>query len=167
VRTIPEVLKARKDVQFIIVGDGELRNKVQQLSRTLGVDSKINILGFREDVAEILPTFDVYVLTSLWEGLGRSLTEAMYMARPVVATNVEGVPELVKNNETGILVEPKDVKAIARGIIALLDDEKEARRLGQAAKNRITDSFRADVMVRELEDVYVEALLNKGLRIAN
>jgi glycosyltransferase involved in cell wall biosynthesis len=164
VKAIPKVLKAREDVQFVMVGDGELRDEVLELSRKLGVDSKISLLGFREDVAEILPILDVYVLTSLWEGLGRSLTEAMYMARPVVATNVEGVPELVKNGETGILVEPKDVNSIADGIVSLLSDEREAQKLGQAAKNCITDSFSADVMVRQLEKVYCEALRNKGIK---
>lgn len=154
VKAIPEVLKVRQDVRFLLVGDGELREKTLKLSRKLHVDSQLTILGFREDVPELLHIFDVFVLTSLWEGLGRSLTEAMYTGRAVVATNVEGVPELVKNGETGILVEPKDVKSIAKGIISLLSDEKKAAKMGYAAAQRINESFRAGVMVRNLERVY-------------
>ncbi|MFQ5768974.1 MAG: glycosyltransferase family 4 protein [bacterium] len=161
IKAIPEILKARHDVRFVLVGDGELRAKINKLSKKLGIDSKLHILGFREDIPELLQVFDVFVLTSLWEGLGRSLTEAMYTGRPVVATNVEGVPELVKNGETGILVRPKDIHSIAQGILTLLSDEPRAKYLGQAAKHRITNSFRADTMIQELENVYHQIISEK------
>jgi glycosyltransferase involved in cell wall biosynthesis len=85
----------------------------------------------------------------------------MYTARPVVATNVEGVPELVKNGKTGILVRPKDIQSIAQGIISLLSDEQTAKHLGQAAKQCITNSFRADVMIKELDNVYFKIISDK------
>lgn len=158
IKAIPGVLNARSDVCFVMVGDGELRQNIVKLSSKLGLRSKIRLLGYREDIAEILQILDVYVLPSLWEGLGRSLTEAMYASRPVVATDVEGVPELVKHEETGILVPPNDVQAIARGILTLLSDEQKAQRLGKAAKQRIGEAFRADAMVRSLERVYEEVI---------
>lgn len=159
VKAIPEVLEARDDVRFVIVGDGELKEKIVVLSKQLSVDSKLLLLGFRDDVPELLRLFDVFVLTSLWEGLGRSLTEAMYTARPVVATNVEGVPELVKNGKTGILVEPKDIQSIAKGILHILDDEKNARKIGQAAAERIGKVFTAEAMVANLEKLYLDLVL--------
>ncbi len=154
VKAIPEVLKACKGVRFVIVGDGELKEKTLDLSKELNVDSKLMVLGFREDVPELLQTFDVFVLTSLWEGLGRSLTEAMYTGRSVVATNVEGVPELVTNGQTGILTEPKDIQSIAKGIIHFLDDENSAKKMGEAAAERINSDFTADEMVQNLEKLY-------------
>lgn len=161
VLAIPEVLKSTNNVRFVVVGDGELREKTLKLAKQLNVDSKLMVLGFRDDVPELLHTFDVFVLTSLWEGLGRSLTEAMYTGRPVVATAVEGVPELVQDGETGILVPPKDVAAISKAIVTILSDNKTAMKLGQAARQRITESFRIEKMIRNLEKVYEELLIKK------
>ncbi len=154
VRAIPVILRSRQDVQFLLVGDGELRESTEKLSRELGLGDKLKILGFRHDIPEILPLLDVFVLTSYWEGLGRSLTEAMYTGRPVVATRVEGVPELVENGKTGILVEPQDIEGISRGVLNLLEDRETAHRLGQAAASRISSQFRADIMVGEIEKIY-------------
>jgi len=161
VRAIPHVLQQRRDARFVLVGDGELRQSVETLARKLGVADKLCLLGYRDDVPELLRTFDVYVLPSLWEGLGRSLTEAMYSGCPVVATSVEGVPELVRHEETGLLVEPNDVPALAARILELLNDRDKAQRLARAAKQRIDENFRADVMVRALERVYQETLAAK------
>ncbi len=165
VKAMPEVLKARDDVRFIIVGDGELKEKTLDLSKKLNVDSKLMVLGFREDVPELLQTFDVFVLTSLWEGLGRSLTEAMYTGRSVVATNVEGVPELVKPGKTGLLVEPRDVQAIAKGIIHFLDNEKSAGKMGGAAAECIHADFTADAMVKNLEKLYEDLVFENAKRL--
>lgn len=160
VRAIPQVLKKQKNVRFLFIGDGDLHQQIVALSKELGVEDKIKILGFRDDIPELLNVLDVYVLSSLWEGLGRSLTEAMYTGRPVVATRVDGVPELVKDGETGMLAQPGDPESLARGIIALLSDEDKARAIGAAARHRITESFQADQMVRAIEDVY-DALLHE------
>ncbi len=165
VKAMPEVLRFNDSVRFVMVGDGELREKTITLAKKLRVDSKLMILGFREDVPELLQIFDVFVLSSLWEGLARTLIEAMYVGLAVVATNVEGIPELVKDETTGILVPPKDIAALSKGIIAFLSDEKKAQKLGATARQQITDLFRADRMVHTLETVYKQALLEKGVRI--
>ncbi|MFQ5707897.1 MAG: glycosyltransferase family 4 protein [bacterium] len=161
IRAIPEVLKQRNNVRFVLVGDGELKQDMYELAEKLDIDSKIMFMGFREDVPELLRVLDVFVLTSLWEGLGRSLTEAMYTGRPIVATDVEGVPELVKNGKTGILVQPQDVHSIAQGILELLSDRELSRQLGQAAKQKISDEFDAEHMVTDLEEVYRQVLDSK------
>ncbi len=163
INAIPRVLKARSDVRFVIVGDGELRQETMDLSRRLNVDKNVMLLGFRDDIPELLPTLDVFVLTSLWEGLGRSLTEAMYTGRPVVATAVEGVPELVEDGKTGILVAPKDIDAIADGIVHMLNTPEDANRMGAEAAKQINERFQADVMVKRLDEIYQEMLERKGM----
>jgi glycosyltransferase involved in cell wall biosynthesis len=163
IRAIPKILVARKEVVFIFVGDGELQPQMQALSKRLGVDSHVKFLGNREDVPELLHIMDVFVLTSLWEGMPRSLTEAMYCARPVVATAVDGTSELVTNAENGILVQPKDTEALSQGILTLLNDRVKAKQLGEAAKKRVAESFAVEKMVREIERLYDDLLHQKGL----
>jgi len=145
----------------------ERRNKglserfVIVFSGSLGVDQKMMVLGFRADVPEILNILDIFVLSSLWEGLGRSLTEAMYMGCPVIATNVEGVPELVRDGDTGILVPPKDSAAIARSIIYLMNNPNEAQRMGDAARKKVKNDFSAEKMIKRIERLYQNSLKSK------
>lgn len=162
IRAIPSVIERLKDVRFVMVGDGELRDITLETARRLGVEDRLMVLGSRSDVPDLLKTFDLYVLTSHWEGLGRSLTEAMYTGRPVVATNVEGVPELVRNGETGMLVEPRNIQAIADAIVQVLQDPELAARLGRAGRQKITESFQYEKMVKEIEFVYDELMRLKG-----
>jgi len=163
IQAMNRVLERRRDVQLLLVGDGELKEDTLALSRQLNMDSRLKILGFREDVPELLRLLDVFVLTSWWEGLGRSLTEAMYTARPVVATSVDGVPELVENEKTGLLVQANDIQAIADAILHLLENEREAAALGQNAANRINQAFSADTMVSHLDRLYQDLLSKKGI----
>ena len=158
VQAMPAVLESVPDVRFLIVGDGELKSKVIRLSNKLGVEEKVSFLGFREDIPEILEILDVFVLSSLWEGLGRSLTEAMVMGCPVVATRVEGVPELVVGGETGILVQPKDPDSLAQGIVELITDSVKARKMGQAAREKVLHDFSAEQMVSRIEKLYWELI---------
>lgn len=154
IQAMPSVLKRVTNVRFLIVGDGELKSKVIRLSNKLGVREKVTFLGFREDIPEILEILDVFVLPSLWEGLGRSLTEAMVMGCPVVATRVEGVPELVVEGETGILVQPKDTDGLAGGIVEFITDSDKAGKMGQAAREKVLHDFSAEQMVNRIEKLY-------------
>ena len=162
IRAVPDVLKENPNVRFLLVGDGELRSKVAKLAEKLGVDRAVTFLGFRDDVPEVLQVLDIFVLTSLWEGLGRSLTEAMYMGCPVVATKVEGVPELVVDGKTGILVEPKDSGAIARGIIELINQPSKAKDMGKAARRRVVNGFSAEKMITQIDGLYQEMIRPKN-----
>ena len=124
------VLARRPDAQFLLVGDGPLSETVHA---AIADEPRIQALGHRHDVPEILPLLDVFVLSSLWEGLGRALTEAMVLGLPVAVTAVNGMPELVTHGETGLLAPPSDPAAQGENILWLLDHPKEARRLGDAA----------------------------------
>lgn len=162
IQAIPQILAHHPRTRFVFVGDGELRNKMKALARELNVSAHTLFLGFREDVAEILRILDVYVLPSQWEGLGRSLTEAMYLRRAVVATAVEGVPELVESGKTGLLIPPHDPQALAQAVGALLSAPEMRRQMGEAARQKVNGAFEADHMIKDLERLYHKALKDKS-----
>ena len=154
IKSVPYVLDRYKETIFLIVGDGELMSEMKNLACDLGINDNILFLGFRDDLPEILRILDIYVLTSQWEGLGRSLTEAMYVGCPVIATGVEGVPELVQNGETGVLVPVNDPVALSKEIIEMLLDRAMRKRLGRMARLRINQSFKANIMVKNIDELY-------------
>lgn len=154
------VLQQKPDVQFIMVGDGPLAAEVQQ---AIGAEPRIKVLGYRSDVPEILSVLDVFGLSSLWEGLGRALTEAMIMNVPVAATAVDGVPELVSHHETGLLSPPGDPARLAENITWLLDHPLEADSMRQHARNRVVPTFSAERMVEQIEALYERLLIEKGV----
>jgi glycosyltransferase involved in cell wall biosynthesis len=146
------------NITCLLVGDGELRPSLEKMTNVLGLHETVRFLGERNDVPEILDVLDVFVLSSLWEGLGRALTEAMAMGKPVVATAVEGVPELVHDRQTGILVQPKDPLSLARAIEELLQDRNLARQLGENAQKRVLRDFSFVTMIEKIDDLYEQLL---------
>jgi len=154
------VLAERPNVHFVIAGDGPLRPCVEALIS--GVP-QIRLLGYRPDIPQILPTFDVFVFPILWGRLGRALTEAMIAGLPVVASAVNGVPEIVRHGETGLLVPPDDPEAVARDVCYLLDNPDLAKRLGRNARALVVPEFSADLMVQRITTLYEELLYEKGL----
>jgi len=159
---VPLILAASPEARFILVGDGELRPEVEAYIRRHHLEQRVKLLGFREDVPRIIAAIDVFVLSSLWEGLGRSLTEALYMSKPAVAAAVEGVPELIENGVTGLLIPPKDPAALARGVIYMLQNPAEAAKMGKAARQTVVELFSAERMVREIDHLYTTILMEKG-----
>lgn len=153
------VIQQKPDVQFIMVGDGPLASEVRQ---AIGDEQRIKLLGFRDDVPEILSILDLFVLSSLWEGLGRALTEAMIVGVPAAATAVDGVPELVTHQQTGLLSPPGDPARLAENIVWLLNHPEDARKMGQRAKNRVVPTFSAERMVAKIEALYERLLIEKG-----
>ncbi len=119
----------------------------------------------REDVPEILASLDVFALSSLREGVPQGVTQALAMERPVVATDVGGVPELVKDNETGLLVPPADSKALARAILELLEDRKKAERLGKNGRRLVEEKFSQETMIEKVETLYQELLKKRKREI--
>jgi glycosyltransferase involved in cell wall biosynthesis len=154
VKAVPEVIRHYPKTRYILVGDGELRQSLICLVKELHIQDYVQFLGFREDVPDILNILDIFVLTSLWEGLGRSLTEAMAMAKPVVATAVEGVPELVIHNKTGLLVPPCNESAIANAIIYLIRNPKKAKQMGQTAQKNVREKFSVNKMISDIDNLY-------------
>ncbi|MBN2031116.1 glycosyltransferase family 4 protein [bacterium] len=160
IQAIPTVLQVHPHVHFLLVGDGELKNNIMKMTEKLNISNHVFFLGFRNDVPEILKIFNVFVLPSLWEGLGRSLTEAMYSACAVIGTAVEGVPELIINGKTGYLVQPKDSDAIAQRILDYLSNPRKAKQIGNNARKRVMKDFDVNIMINKIDQLY-QNMLNK------
>ena len=154
------VIERFTKVKFLIVGDGSLRNKLELRCKELSIFDRFIFTGWREDIPEILAILDMLVLPSLNEAVGRILIEAGACGKPVVATSVGGIPEVVNDNETGILVPPKAPEALAQAIIALLKSEEKRQKMGKAAKNWIDEKFSAYRMVERISSLYGELVKN-------
>jgi glycosyltransferase involved in cell wall biosynthesis len=152
------VARAKPGVHWILVGDGELRSELEAQARRLGLASCVHFTGSRDDVADVLALADVFVLPSESEGFGRVLVEAMAMGRPVVATNIGGIPDVVLDGMTGLLVERAAPAALADAVRALLDDPARAARLGAAGRARAESTFSLGAHVDAVERVYDEVL---------
>jgi glycosyltransferase involved in cell wall biosynthesis len=156
VRMAALVTERRPGTRFVMVGDGELAGEARVLAGRLGVE--IVFTGFRLDAARIASAFDVFVVTSLYEGVGRSVTEAMASGRPVVATAVDGVVDLVTPGATGLLATPRDPEELAACVGWLLDHPMEAVQMGAQARSRVRQLFAPERMCAALDEVYSRLL---------
>jgi len=146
---------------LLLVGGGELENAVREQVAALGLQERVRFLGVRADVADILRASDVFVLSSRWEGNPMSVMEAMAAGLPVVSTAVGGVPELVRDRETGLLVPSEDAGALAQALQALVDDPAQRQAMGAAARRHAVAHFDIRHTVRGYEQLY-ERLLSRG-----
>ena len=143
-------------IKFILVGEGKLRRKLEERVREAGLADNFIFTGWRDDALDVASVFDVLVLPSLNEAVGIVLIEAQYIGIPVVATNVGGIPEIVRHNETGVLVEPADPAALAQAVECLLTDKEKRRKLAGAAHAWVRGRFMAEDMVAEISKLYQE-----------
>lgn len=148
------VVREVPDARFVIAGEGELRPSLERQIKDRHLEKHVLLAGFRPDVLSLHKAFDVFVMSSVTEGLGTSLLDAMACARPIVATTAGGIPEVVADGETGILVPPRDHEAMAGAIVRLLTDAALRRRMGEAGLARVRERFSAERMVEETLRVY-------------
>jgi glycosyltransferase involved in cell wall biosynthesis len=148
------VVAASADTHVLVAGDGPLRAVVEAAA---GGEPRIHLLGYREDVADLLAAMDVVAFSSLWEGLGRALTEAVLAAKPVVATAVNGVPDLVVEGVTGHLVPPGRPEELADRIQEVLGRPDRGAAMGAAGAARVAGRFDVSEMLAGLDAVYREA----------
>lgn len=144
-----DVLKTAPEAIFLIAGDGTLRRHLEEKAQGLGIRNKIIFTGVRIDMADIYNCMDIFVLPSLREGLPLVVLEALAMKRPVIATNVGGVPALIRSGITGILLEPKDINGLANAIGDLLKDKKKADVLAGNGRRLIEDKFSLTAMANK------------------
>jgi glycosyltransferase involved in cell wall biosynthesis len=144
-------------LHVVIVGSGPLRDELERLARTRGILETVRFLGARTDVSDCLAGMDLYVQPSLNEGMGRALIEAMAAGRPVIASRVGGIPAIVQDRKTGLLVPADDPAALARALDELLRKPDWAVELGAAARAGIGEHFGQEAMVRAIESVYEQA----------
>jgi glycosyltransferase involved in cell wall biosynthesis len=153
-RAFKKVLNSIPETYLLIVGEGAEENKLKALTESLGISDKTVFLGARKDIPELLHIFDVFALPSLSEGMSVTLIEAMGAGVPVVATRVGGNPEVVKDQETGYLVESDNDQEMADMLIKLLQDNEARQRMRQAGQQRAHDIFSLDKMVNTYTELY-------------
>jgi len=153
------VLPQVPDARFIIAGEGELRPALERQIKEDHLEKHVLLAGFRPDVLSLHRAFDIFVMSSITEGLGTSLLDAMAAGKPIVATRAGGIPEVVADGETGILVAPRDHEAMAEAIVRLLKDEGLRRRMGDAGRARAQSLFSAERMVQNTLHLYQRVAL--------
>jgi len=156
-----QVHAARPEARFLLVGDGPDRSVLWQFAEQLGLAHHVHFAGHQTNIAQWLQSTDVVVLSSVREGLPYVLLEALALARPVVATAVGGIPEVITHGETGLLVPPRNPAALADAILKLLNHPTEAARLGQQGRERVLRDFSATEMARRTAEVYRRVLAER------
>jgi glycosyltransferase involved in cell wall biosynthesis len=148
------VVREVPDARFVILGEGELRGHLERQVRDYHLEKHVLLPGFRTDVLGCIKGVDLFVMSSVTEGLGTSLLDAMACAKPIVATRTGGIPEVVDDGVTGLLVPPRDHQAMAAAIVRLLTDPALCRRMGDAGRARVGERFTVERMVAETAAVY-------------
>jgi glycosyltransferase involved in cell wall biosynthesis len=142
------------DVKFVIAGDGPLRKELESQAKKLNLDDRLFFIGFQTNIPKIVSCYDVYLMTSLWEGLPLSLIEALALGKPVVATNVGGNSEVVQDNENGFIVPSKDINAIANHLIELYNNRTALSHYKKINTHRFTKTFSLDKMLKNHTSLY-------------
>ncbi len=149
-----KVVEDHENVVFVFAGDGELRKPLEEQVAEANLSNHVKFLGFRSDVKELLTTFDIFCLPSLYEGLPNVILEAMACALPVVATSVDGTVELIDDGSTGFLVQPKQPQTLASRISALLDDADLRQRFGQQGRRKVEEQYSLRMQVENFQNLY-------------
>jgi glycosyltransferase involved in cell wall biosynthesis len=153
------VVRKVPDARFVIAGEGELRAALERQIREHRLEKHVLLAGFRPDVLSLHKAFDIFVMSSITEGLGTSLLDAMAAAKPIVATATGGIPEVVVDGVTGMLVSPRDDAALAAAIVQLLKNPELRQRMGFAGLARARELFSAERMLKETLKVYQRVAL--------
>jgi len=154
VDAMPHVLREVPDAHLVIFGEGELRAPLERQVKHLSLTKRVLLPGFREDVLSLMKTADLFVMSSVTEGLGSAVLDAMAMGHAVVGTRAGGIPEAVLPGETGLLVDPGDPKELAAAMVALLKDDTLRKSYGEAGRLRVAEHFGVDRLVEGTLAVY-------------
>ena len=157
IRAARLIHERRPDVHFLLVGKGPYDVPLRQLASELALGDVFHFTGERDDVLDLFPLIDVFVMSSRWEAMPYALLEAMGAARPIVLTHVSGLEKLVENGRAAAIIPPEDPEAIRRAVCDLLDDEPRRRALGRAAHDIATAKYTLRRSIREVERLYEEA----------
>ena len=158
-----KILKSKyPDIKLLIIGEGEEKNKLETQIRGLNLEKNIFLLGRKENVSNYLNASDIFVLASLWEGFGLAIVEAMACGLPVITTNVGGIPEIIKDKISGLLVNPKDFKILAQKIDYLLNlDADSKERFALKGRKIVEQKFPLEKMMTKYEELYYKLLKQK------
>jgi glycosyltransferase involved in cell wall biosynthesis len=159
IRAASELISRGEKIFLVLLGDGELRRHLEDLSYRLDIAGYVRFLGWRPDVAQVMAACDIFCLPSRNEGMGKVLVEAMAMGKPIIASSIGGIPDIVRSGENGILVPAGDAAAWAEAIAHLCRDPEERRRMGDAGM-QMAPCYSSEEMIKRIDRLY-EELLNK------
>ena len=165
VEAAKRVTLKRPEARFVIVGDGPEEASLRRRIKGMDLSERVSLVGFREDIPRLLAAMDVFTLSSVeGEGLPQALTQAMAMARPVVATTVGSVGEVVKHQVTGLLTAPRDVEGLAQNMSILIQNRELREKFAQAGRDLIVQRYSLERMLNQTEELYVQLLgrINQG-----
>ena len=162
VRVASGLLDRHKNVEFLYVGDGPMRDSIESAVAERGIAEKVRLLGLRDDVPDLLRAMDVFILTSLWEGLPRVVLQALATGLAVVAYDTAGIGEAVKEGQNGYMVEPGAVGEMVELLDRLVADASLRAAMGRAAAEELDRAFTEDGMIRDLENLYDELTMGTG-----
>jgi len=154
IEAMPQVIREVPDAHLVIFGEGELRAPLEKQIKQLNLTKRVLLPGFREDVLSLMKTADLFVMSSVTEGLGSAVLDAMAMGHAVVGTRAGGIPEAIVPGETGLLVEPADATSLAQAIVTLLKNRDLRRQFGEAARRRVAEHFGVDRLIEGTLEVY-------------
>ncbi|MBU1745330.1 MAG: glycosyltransferase, partial [Proteobacteria bacterium] len=160
IRAASELIRRGEKIFLVLLGDGELRRDLEELSLRLGIAEYVRFLGWRPDVARVMAACDIFCLPSRNEGMGKVLVEAMAMGKPIIASDIGGIPDMVRSGENGILVPVGDTAAWAEAIARLCRDPEERRRMGDAGM-QMAPRYSSEEMVKMIDQLYGK-LLNEN-----
>jgi glycosyltransferase involved in cell wall biosynthesis len=163
-QAVPEILKSEPRAVFLWVGDGVGRPSLQQDITTAGLQTRVQLTGFRDDVAACLAAMDIVVLPSIQsDGVPQAILQALAMRKPVVASAVGGIPEVIQHQRTGVLVPPNDPQALAEAVVQVLYDPQSAADWARAGGQLIDTHYALEHMIDRTAALYTAVLVEKGL----
>ena len=165
-RILFDAMAQRSDLaslHLLVVGDGELRDALQRRVNALGLDQRVHFAGARRDLGNVLAAIDLFVMPSLWEGLPLSLVLAMGAGLPAIATRVAGIPEVIQDGVSGLLVPPGDQEQLGAALSRVIGNSELRIALGEAARAFVRPRFGIDGYVAAVTDLYDELLIAKGM----
>lgn len=154
IQSIPEIKKQKPNIKLIIIGSGTLEKKLKSLTEKLDLEKTVIFSGFVENASTLLLAFDIFVISSISEALAYTAIESSSAGLPIIATRVGGIPEIIKDQETGILIEPKNSKQISEKILWLLNNQEQAQKIGEKAKENILEKFSFKKSLEKIKDLY-------------
>lgn len=165
INAAPDIVRHIPDAKLLLVGDGPLKNELINLSINLKVDKKVQFLGLRKDISEIISIMDIFVLPSLNEGMGKVFLQVQAVGKPIVATDVGGVREIVKDGENGIVIPPRDSSAIAGACVKLFKNGDLRSKMGENGRASIDHRYSVETMVDNIESLYDEMIEIKSRKM--
>lgn len=151
-----QVLKEIPTAQLLIAGEGDLEEEILNTAKEKGMQNNISLIGFRDDIPNIMRTIDLLILPSVWEGFGIVLIEAMAAEKPCVTTNISSMPEIVIDGKTGYVVPPKDADKLSDAIINLIRDPLKSKKMGSEGKKVVRAKFTLQKMIDQYEQLFSE-----------